>query len=91
MVPHTLWRDRTLRPDLGTWCALCELARSRGATSATDEAIGRELGISARTVQDSLGRLERAGWIGRERDESGGRRITLHPEAGGPVELRVIG
>ena len=96
MIADRLWKDRNIAgTDLKVWCALEFIARGRGYLVATDEAIAEECGISPRTVRDSLQRLERAGFLRRDRDESGGRRITLRPDGpdGMPAapEFRVIG
>lgn len=94
MVPDRLWLDRRLRgSDLKVWCALLFLARGRDYTDATDDAIASQLGISPRTVRDSLYRLERASFIERQRNGEN-RHTYLRPEGDGePVPrmaLRVV-
>lgn len=96
MIADRLWKDRNIAgTDLKVWCALEFISRGRGYLVATDEAIASECAISSRTVRDSLLRLERAGFLDRGRDESGGRRITLMPDGpeGMPAspDFRVIG
>jgi DNA-binding GntR family transcriptional regulator len=95
MVPDRLWLDRRLNAtDVRIWCVLAFLARARDHTDATDAAIGDQVGLSARTVRDSLRRLESCGFVGRDR-QGEARIITLRPEGdGNPVPelgLRVFG
>ncbi len=95
MVPDRLWIDRRLGgSDLKVWCALCFLCRGRDFTDATDDAIAHQLGLSPRTVRDSLRRLETAGFLSRDR-QGEARRITLRPEGDGrPIPelgLKVFG
>jgi predicted transcriptional regulator of viral defense system len=100
MVPDQMWRKdprtgrrQTSGADLEVWCALCFLARERGFVDSTDEAIADECGIAARTVRDSLARLERRGFLERSKGEDGRRRLVLRPEGQGgePYPLGVIG
>jgi predicted transcriptional regulator of viral defense system len=95
MVPDRLWLDPRLKAnDVRVWCALCFTARGRDHTDATDQGLAAMMGMSERTIRDSLMRLEACGFV--ERTRRGERRaITLRPEGDGralpELELRVIG
>jgi transcription initiation factor IIE alpha subunit len=72
--------------DVRVWCALAFLARGRDYTEATDDAIGKQLAVSPRTVRDSLSRLDHESFIERRRHGEA-RRITLVWEGNGePAE-----
>jgi predicted ArsR family transcriptional regulator len=63
-------------------------------TDATDQGLAAMMGVSERTIRDSLMRLEECGFV--ERTRRGERRaITFRPEGDGralpEMELRVIG
>ncbi len=80
MVPNTLFTDRSLEPqDCLTWCYLTLNARGRGFADSTDKNLAEAMGVVDRTIRRSLDRLERAGFVHRER--CGARRVIhLHPD-----------
>jgi hypothetical protein len=92
MVPNTLFTDRSLEPqDCLTWCYLTLNARGRGFADSTDLALAQAMGVVDRTVRRSLDRLERAGFIRRER--CGQRRVIhLIPDnrADESIRLKVV-
>jgi hypothetical protein len=68
MVPNALFMDQSLEPqDCLTWCYLCLHARGRGFVDSTDKSLADAMGVVPMTVRRSLGRLENAGFIRRER------------------------
>ena len=44
--------------DVHLWCALCFVTRGRAAAEATDAVLAELVGLSERTVRDSLARLQ---------------------------------
>jgi DNA-binding MarR family transcriptional regulator len=54
---------------------LLEHAASRPTTVGQ---LGRELGLSSASVSEMVDRLERAGYVRRERDEADRRRVLVH-------------
>lgn len=81
MVPDKLTYDPRLESlDVRLWCVLSHSGRFRGYSTATDEWISRYLKVSTPTIQRSLSRLHKAGYIRRARTPCGGRKTTLHPE-----------
>ena len=95
MVPDRLWLDSRLRAnDIRLWCALIFTARSRNYTEATDAILAGQIGLSERSIRDSLARLEVSRFIDRQR-EGEGRVIRLRPEGDGTsvpgLEFRVVG
>ena len=94
MVPDSMWSDRRRikDADIRLWCLLAYNARFRGVCTSTDRQLADKLGASVPTVQRSLLRLEKAGYLDREVGEHG-RRITLNPEGDGAAipKIQVIG
>lgn len=85
MIPDRMTFDDRLDPgDMRVWACLAFLARfpTRAETTATDQAIADKLRVSAPTIRRALSRLERAGYITRERDRLS-RVITLQPSGDG--------
>lgn len=95
MVPDRLWLDDRLQgADVHLWCALNFTARGRETTDASNSALAELVGLSERSVCDSLARLQAAGFIART-GRGRSRSITLHPEGDGSevaaFGLRVFG
>jgi DNA-binding Lrp family transcriptional regulator len=84
MVPDTMIFDtrRIQAQDVRLWCVLAYNARFRGSCDSTDRQLADKLGVSVPSVQRSLLRLTKAGYIDRIPAEQG-RRITLNPEGDG--------
>jgi len=95
MVPDRMtFDDRLKSHEIRLWCVLCFAARGRDHTDVTDAALAAMMGMSERTVRESLARLEECRFIERAR-RGEGRVITLRPGGDGRavprLELRVIG
>lgn len=94
MVPDRMTFDGRLQHiDIRVWCVLSHAARFRGYCTSTDAQVGARIAASVPTVQRSLLRLTKAGYIDRTPDELGRRRITLRPEGDGAAlpGLGVVG
>ncbi len=80
MVPDTLFTHPETQPqDLMTWCYLGLHARNRGFCHATDRQLADDMGVVEMTVRRSLARLEKMGFIIRERNANE-RTIVLCPD-----------
>jgi hypothetical protein len=94
MVPDTMTFDlrRIKDMDIRLWCVLAHHARFRGYCTSTDKQLADKLGVSVPTVQRSLLRLVKAGYIDRLPDGEG-RRIVLNPEGDGAQmpTIQVVG
>lgn len=94
MVPDALFAHPDLEPqDIKTWCFLCLYARSRDRCTPTDRSLAEDMGVVERTVKRSLTRLEKTGFIRRER-RGPERTIYLAPEgradAPAPFTLKLL-
>ena len=94
MVPDTMTFDtrRIKDVDIRLWCVLAYNARFRGYCDSTNAQLAEKLGVSVPTIQRSLLRLVKAGYIDRLPEEQG-RRITLNPEGDGAAmpAMQVVG
>jgi CRP-like cAMP-binding protein len=94
MVPDTMTFDtrRIKDTDIRLWCVLAHHARFRGYCTSTNAQLADTLGVSVPTVQRSLLRLVKAGYIDRLPDGEG-RRIVLNPEGDGAQmpTIQVVG
>lgn len=81
MVPDRMAYDPRLEAiDIRLWCVMSHIGRYHAHCIATDNALATRLRVSVPTVQRSLVRLQKAGYIRRFRHQKGDRRITLRPE-----------
>lgn len=93
MVPDALFTHPEIQPqDLMTWCYLCLHARSRGFCQPTDRTLAEAMGVVEMTVRRSLSRLEKFGFIARERNGQV-RTIVIMGEGDGKapgLKLKVV-
>lgn len=95
MVPDSMTFDvdRIRDRDIRVWCVLAHAARYRDHCGSTDQQIAAKLRVSVPSVQRSLLRLVKAGYVDRVPDGLGGRKILLNPAGDGAADpgLRVMG
>ncbi len=80
MLPDALFTHPETQPqDLMTWCYLGLHARNRGFCHVTDRQLAEDMGVVQMTVRRSLARLDKMGFIIRERNANE-RTIVLCPD-----------
>jgi DNA-binding MarR family transcriptional regulator len=95
MIPDQLWQSPGVEPvDLKVWCVLWFHARGREHTNSTDAALAETAGCGEATIRRAIARLERAGFLYRERTGPT-REIYLCPrgrdDQATTFGLRVVG
>lgn len=74
--------DRIEDSDCRLWLVLSFIGRFRGYVTSTDHQLADRMRRSPQSIQRSLMRLERAGFLRRSRGDDGARRIELNPDGG---------